>query len=74
MAGYRFSVVIEKDSEGYFAFCPELQGCYTQGKTYEDALSNIRDAIRLHLKDRIESGEDIPQAESVSLTSLEVAV
>ena len=74
MAGYRFSVVIEKDSESYFAFCPELQGCYTQGLTYEEVLENVKDAIRLHIEDRIESGEEIPQAESVSLTSLEVAV
>lgn len=74
MPGYRFSVVIEKDSDGYFAFCPELQGCYTQGKTYEEALENIKDAIRLNIEDRLESGEEIPQAESVSLTSLEVAV
>jgi predicted RNase H-like HicB family nuclease len=37
-------------------------------------LENIRDAIRLHVEDRIEAGEEIPQAESVSLTSLEVAV
>jgi predicted RNase H-like HicB family nuclease len=74
MAGHRFSVVIEKDSDGYYAFCPELQGCYTQGETYEDALYNIKDAMRLHLEDRIASGEEIPQAESVSLTSLEVAV
>jgi predicted RNase H-like HicB family nuclease len=74
MSGYRFSVVIEKDSEGYYAFCPELQGCYTQGTTYEEVLENARDAIRLHVEDRLESGEEIPQAESVSLTSLEVAV
>ena len=73
MSGYRFSVVIEKDSEGYYAFCPELQ-CYTQGTTYEEVLENARDAIRLHVEDRLESGEEIPQAESVSLTSLEVAV
>jgi predicted RNase H-like HicB family nuclease len=74
MSGYRFSVVIEKDSEGYYAFCPELQGCCTQGTTYEEVLQNARDAIRLHIEDRLESGEEIPQAESVSLTSLEVAV
>ncbi len=30
---YKFSVVFEKDKDGYFAFCPELQGCYTQGET-----------------------------------------
>jgi predicted RNase H-like HicB family nuclease len=74
MKTYRFSVVIEKDQDGYFALCPELQGCYTQGKTYEEALEHIKDAIRLHIEDRLESGEDIPQPESVSLTSLEVAV
>ena len=74
MKTYRFSVVVERDEDGYFAYCPELQGCYTQGETYEDALGNIRDAIRLHVEDRLEAGEAIPQPESVSLTSLEVAV
>ena len=74
MALYRFPVVTEHDEEGYFAFCPELQGCYTQGETYEEVLRNIRDAIRLHIEDRLESGEAIPQAESVSLTSVEVSV
>jgi len=74
MKNYRFSVVIERDEEGYFAFCPELQGCYTQGRTYEEVLEGVRDAIRLHVEDRLEMGEEIPQDESVSLTSLEVAV
>ena len=74
MRVYRFSVIIEKNGDGYFAFCPELQGCYIQGDTYEEALKNIKDAIRLHLEDRLESGEEIPQPESVSLTSLEVAI
>jgi predicted RNase H-like HicB family nuclease len=74
MRTYRFSVVIERDQDGYFAFCPELQGCYTQGDTYEETLENIRDAIRLHVIDRLENGEEVPQAESISLTALEVAV
>jgi len=74
MKRYRVSVVIEKDADGYFAFCPELSGCYTQGDSYEEVLENIKDAIRLHLEDRIENGEDIPIVESISLTSLEVAV
>lgn len=74
MASYRFAVVIEQDDEGFFAFCPELQGCYTQGTTYEEALENIKDAIRLHIQDRLASGEEVPRAQSVSLTALEVAV
>lgn len=46
---FRLSVVVEKDGDGYFAFCPEFQGCYTQGKTYEETIKNIEDAIRLHV-------------------------
>lgn len=72
MRSYRFSVVIERNKDGYFAFCPELQGCYSQGDTYEEALENIRDAVHLHLEDRLASGEEIPQPESVSLTLLEL--
>jgi predicted RNase H-like HicB family nuclease len=53
----QFSVIIEKDEDGYYAHVPALQGCYTQGDTYEETLENIEDAIRLHLKDITESGE-----------------
>lgn len=71
---YKVSVVIEKDEDGYFAFSPELQGCYSQGESYEEVIDNIKDAIRLHLEDMIESKEVIPEIESISLTSLEVEV
>jgi len=71
---YKVSVIIEKDEDGYFAFSPELQGCYTQGDSYEEVLENIKDAIRLHLQDRIECDETIREVESISLTSLEVEV
>lgn len=65
-------VVVEIDSDGYFAYCPSLQGCYTQGDTYEEALANIEDAIRLHIEDRLENGEPIPTSSRVSLTTLEI--
>ena len=74
MASYRVSVVIEKDSDGYYAFCPELQGCQSQGDTYEEALANIRDAVRLHIQDRLANGEEIPVFESITMTSLDVEV
>ncbi len=71
---YKISVVIEKDRDGYFAYCPELQGCYSQGKTYEEVLENIKDAIKLHIEDMLESGEEIPQVEIINLTSVEVEI
>ncbi len=74
MAEYHFVVVVEKDEHGYFAYCPELQGCYTQGETFEKVMENIKDAIRLHVEDRLASNETIPTSEVVSLSTLEVMV
>lgn len=72
MGGYRFAIVVEKDKEGYFAYCPELQGCYTQGETYEDVVKNIKDAIKLHVQDRLANNEPVTTSEIVSLSSIEV--
>lgn len=60
MQKFVLPVVIEKNEDGYFVFCPLLQGCYTQGDSYEEAIDNIEDAIRLHLEDRLANNEPIP--------------
>ncbi len=67
-------IVVEADSDGYFVSCPSLQGCYSQGDTYEEAVKNIKDAIRLHVEDRLAGGEEIPEHVSVSLSTVEVSV
>ncbi|NJD01214.1 MAG: type II toxin-antitoxin system HicB family antitoxin [Ruminiclostridium sp.] len=72
MEKYTLPVVIEKDDDGFFAMCPALQGCYSQGDTYEEALEYIKDAIRLHIEDILESGEVIEKIYSFSLVAIEV--
>lgn len=74
MKQYDFPIIIERDDDGYFATCPELQGCYSQGDTYEEAISNIKDAINLHLQDRILEKEDIPLSKSVSLSTIHITL
>ena len=74
MRRFKFSVIVEKDKDGYYAVCPELQGCYTQGRTYEEVMKNIRDAIKLHIEERLASHEIMRQPEMTSLTQVEVAV
>lgn len=74
MKNFKLTVVIEKDEDGYFALCPELQGCYAQGDTYDEALKNIEDAIKLHIQDRLETGEIIKQPEMTSLAQVEVTI
>jgi predicted RNase H-like HicB family nuclease len=72
---YKFTVIIEPCEEGgYFARCPALQGCYTQGESYEETIANIQDAIKLYLEDLIESGESIPEDVCEAITSVKVAV
>ncbi|MBI4329664.1 MAG: type II toxin-antitoxin system HicB family antitoxin [Chloroflexi bacterium] len=71
---YSFTVVIEKDEDGYFAYCPELQGCYTQGETFEEVMENARDAVKLHIEDRLANNEDIHSSEVVTVSTVKVAV
>ena len=55
MKDYQFTVVVERDEDGhYLVICPVLQGCYTEGETKEAAMELIKDAIRLHVQDRVE--------------------
>jgi predicted RNase H-like HicB family nuclease len=69
-----FPIILEADADGYYVSCPVLQGCYSQGDTYEEAVTNIKDAIRLHLADRLAGGEELPEQMVVSLSTVEVAV
>lgn len=75
MKSYHLPIVIEQDKDGYFASCPGLQGCYSQGDTYEEAMTNIRDAIKLHLEDRADSNEQLySESSNVSLAMVDIAV
>lgn len=72
---YQFPIIIEKDEDGYFvADCPDLPGCHTQGKTLEEAITNIREAVELNLEILKEDKQEIPNLKPVSLTSLEVTI
>ncbi len=46
-----FNVIIEQDEEGiYVARVPEIEGCYTQGKTLQEVLERIKEAIEVCLE------------------------
>mgnify|MGYP000200344837 CR=1 FL=1 len=55
----KIKVIIEKGENGYFvAHCPSLKSCWSQGKTEEEALRNIQEAIELFLEPDEELSED----------------
>jgi len=47
----KYEVKLLKSEEGYAVWCPALPGCASQGETEQEALENIKDAIREYLDD-----------------------
>ena len=59
---HNFTVIIEKDEDGYFVgYVPSIRGCHTQGRTLDDLMKNIKEAIELYLEELKESGGIIPE-------------
>ena len=71
---YKVGVVIEKDQYGYYAFCPELEGCQTQGENFEEVIHNIKEAIELYLETLPENERTSYLSNEVFTTSVEVNV
>lgn len=46
---FRYPVIIEKANGNYSAYCPDLPGCIATGKTVEETLTQIKEAIQFHL-------------------------
>lgn len=52
-----FNVTLDRDEDGVWVIeCPSIPGCFSQGKTREEALENIKDAIKGCLEVRAELG------------------
>lgn len=72
-SNYNVPLIVEQDEDGYIVSAPSLQGCYAQGDTYEEAMSNIIDVLKLHLADRIASGDPISLTKNISVTIMQIA-
>ncbi len=68
----KVSVVIEHDESGYYAWCPELRGCQTQGKSIEESLVNIREAIELFLETLTDEERSAAFSREILTTAVEV--
>jgi predicted RNase H-like HicB family nuclease len=71
---YKVSIVIEKDDSGYYAYCPELAGCHTQGDTIEETMDNIKEAIELYLETLSQEERTLYLSKEILTTSLEVTL
>ena len=79
-----FKAVIEQDDKGYFmADVPAVPGCHTQGKSYEEVVKNIKEAIKLCLevskedkeyRNKIDFDENGQSTKFVGVTQIDVAL
>ena len=71
----KFKIVLEKDEDGGFvATVPSLPGCVSQGETEEEALTNIKEAISLHMESLAADGQPIVKIVSKKIKESVVSV
>jgi predicted RNase H-like HicB family nuclease len=67
----RFSVIIEQDQDGmYVGRVPDLKGCLSQGKTLDELMENIKEAVELYLETQ---GEPNVETRFIGIREIEVA-
>lgn len=65
-----FTVVIEQDEDGYYVVsAPSIRGCHTQGKTIDEAIENIKEAIELCL----EVEQELPKEHFIGVQQVTVS-
>ncbi len=70
----KFAIVIEGGPHNLSAYVPDLPGCITTGKNVAEIVTNIREAIELHIEGMIEHGQPIPEpTTSVPYLELQLA-
>jgi len=61
----KYLVVIEQTSTGFSAYSPDVPGCATIGKTPEETIQNMEEALSFHLEGLQIEGEPIPEPSSI---------
>ncbi|MCB2262232.1 MAG: type II toxin-antitoxin system HicB family antitoxin [Candidatus Thiosymbion ectosymbiont of Robbea hypermnestra] len=74
MIKMKASIVIERDAYGYYAFCPEMKGCHTQGDSLDEVLANMKEAVELYAETLSVEEKGYFLSKEILTTSMEVNV
>jgi len=73
----KLSIICSRQSnDTYFAVCPEIRGCFTQGDTYEEAFANLKELVEVTIKEDLteEEIQNIIQSTAKIFSEFEIAV
>jgi predicted RNase H-like HicB family nuclease len=68
----KYTIIIQKEKGNYSAYCPDLPGCIATGKTVDETVRRMKEAIEFHLAGLKEENQAIPEPSTI-VTSVEVA-
>jgi predicted RNase H-like HicB family nuclease len=69
----QYTVIVHNAEEGgYWVEVPLLPGCLSEGETIDEALSNVREAIEVHIQGLKDDGQDVPKDEGFVIGRVEV--
>ena len=64
----QYVILIEKGEDNFGVFAPSLPGCVSVGKTRQEAIANMYEAIQFHLEGMVEDGDPIPDEDLEAVT------
>ncbi|MDR0441985.1 MAG: type II toxin-antitoxin system HicB family antitoxin [Treponema sp.] len=73
----KLSMVCSEQSNGaYFAICPEIRGCFTQGDTYEQAYNNLKELVEITVREELRKDdiEEILLSKTKIFSEFEIAI
>ncbi len=62
----KYTIIIEKTKNNYSAYCPDLPGCVATGRTEEEVIRNMKEAIKFHLEGLRQEKLPIPEAKTTA--------
>ena len=61
----QYAIVIEKAPRNYSAYLPDVPGCVATGKTVQQTIDRLREALTMHFQDMVERGEQLPDPDTI---------
>ncbi len=62
----KYLIVIEKGENNYSAYSPDVSGCAATGKTVEETISTMKEALEFHIEGILEDGETFPMPKTLN--------
>lgn len=62
----KYLIVIEKGENNYSAYSPDVSGCVATGKTVEETITTMKEALEFHIEGMLEDGESFPKPKTLN--------